>query len=203
MTLVYGTLAVIGGTVMVCQFVMTLLGLSHGDADFDVPDGDDLQGDAEGGHDGHPTHDATWIFGIITFRTVIAAITFFGLAGLAAKSAEIVPTRTFVIALAAGVAAMLLVHQLMQLLYKLRSDGTARIERAVGRTGTVYLRVPGSREGVGKVTIYMQSRTMEYLAVTPHESLPTGAKIVVTRIVSSDTVEVEPVAVEAQETSHA
>lgn len=226
MTLLYGTLAVVGGTVMVCQFVMTLLGLSHGDGQFDgghdigghdlhVPDsaGHDGAGhDAAAGHDGADAqahdargaaaHDATWFFSIITFRTMVAAVTFFGLAGLAANSALFSPGQTLVIALGAGAAAMFLVHQMMQVLHKLRSDGTARIERSVGHTGTVYLRVPGGRSGVGKVTVNLRDRTVEYLAVTADEPLATGAKIVVTRVVSADTVEVEPATIEAKETSH-
>jgi membrane protein implicated in regulation of membrane protease activity len=215
MTLVYGTLAVVGGTVMLCQFVLTVFGLSHGDHfdgghdvaghEVDVPDG---AGHDSGGHDAHhhgrgtAAHDATWFFSIITFRTVIAAVTFFGLAGLAANSALFSQGQTLVIALAAGAAAMFLVHQMMQVLHKLRSDGTARIERSVGRSGTVYLRVPEGRNGVGKVTVNLRDRTVEYLAVTADGPLPTGAKIIVTRVVSADTVEVEPATVEAKETSH-
>jgi hypothetical protein len=135
--------------------------------------------------------------------SIVAAITFFGLAGMAAQSADFAPGRTFVIALAAGGAAMYGVHQMMQLLYKLRSDGTARIERSLGHTGSVYLRIPGGNSGVGKVTINLRDRTVEYLAVTSQGPLPTGAKIVVTRVVSSDTVEVEPVTAGIKETSHA
>ncbi len=234
MTMVYATLAVIGGTVMICQLVMTLLGMSHGDGDFASQGGGDFHGAAGDLHSGemhtgdthpagsdsadthaadghaaphHPvpasTHDATWIFGIITFRTVTAAITFFGLTGLAANSAQIVPRQTFALALGAGGAAMLLVHQMMQLLFKLRSDGTARIEGALGRQGTVYLRVPARGQGVGKVTIDLQGRSMEYLAISQGPSFATGAKIVVTRIASSDTVEVDRVAVESQEANYA
>lgn len=221
MTLVYGTFAVIGGTVMLCQFVMTLLGLSHGEADVGGHDGhfgeghdanlheavDHESGDSESAHHhGHgdaPVHDSTWIFSIITFRTIVAAITFFGLAGMAAQSADFLPVQTFVIALAAGGAAMYCVHQMMQLLYKLRSDGTARIERSLGHTGSVYLRIPGGHSGVGKVTVNLRDRTVEYLAVTAQGPLPTGAKIVVTRVVSSDTVEVEPATADIKETSHA
>lgn len=209
MTLVYGTFAVLGGTVMICQFVMTVIGLSHVDADFGGDDPHVGHGpDAGHENDGHSdaaarAHDSTWIFSIITFRTLVAAATFFGLAGLAAQSADFAPGRAFVVALAAGGAAMYGVHQLMQLLYKLRSDGTARIERAIGRTGTVYLRIPPSGSGAGKVTVHLRDRTVEYLAVTPEGALPTGAKIVVTRVVSSDTVEVEPVPAEVKETSHA
>jgi hypothetical protein len=210
MTLVYGTFAVIGGTVMLCQFAMTLLGLSD-DGGHDVghdgghgSDGHDVGGNSHSGDDTADAaqHSSDWLFGVVTFRTVIAAMTFFGLSGLAAHSSGVQPAQSFLIALAAGAAAMYGVHQIMQALYKLRSDGTARIGRSVGQSGSVYLRVPGQRSGVGKVTVNLRDRTVEYLAVTAHDTLPTGAKIVVTRVVSVDTVEVEPVGVEAKETSN-
>jgi hypothetical protein len=97
------------------------------------------------------------------------------------------------IALAAGWAAMYGVHWLMKSLYKLRAEGTAHIEYSVGKVGAVYLRIPAHREGSGKVTLTLQNRTMEYLAVTAGDAIPTGATIVVTGVVGADTVEVEPV----------
>jgi hypothetical protein len=81
----------------------------------------------------------------------------------------------------------------MNSLHKLKADGTIHIERAVGTTGTVYLRIPGQKAGTGKVTLKLQNRTVEYQAITAHDELPTGAKIVVLGVVSPDTVEVGPV----------
>ena len=60
----------------------------------------------------------------------------------------------------------------------------------MGKTGTVYLTIPGNRAGAGKVQLNLQNRTVEYQAVTSQEALPNGAKIVVTSVVSRDTVEV-------------
>ena len=75
---------------------------------------------------------------------------------------------------------------------RLNLDGTIRIDRAVGSHGTVYLSIPGAKSGAGKVHINQLNRTVEYKAVTSQEPLPTGAKIVVVRIVNADTVEVAP-----------
>lgn len=187
MELFFGVCAVVGGTVLLCQFVLTLIGFET-DADLD-----------SGGHDGvdghHDTgdhhHGSNWIFGVITFRTIVAALTFFGLAGLAGHSAGMAPVANYTIAILAGLAAMYGVHWMMQGLYRLRSDGTARIEGAIGKTGTVYLKVPGMKSGVGKVTINLQGRTMEYPAMTAHDDLPTGNRIVVVDVIDQDTVEVE------------
>ena len=77
-----------------------------------------------------------------------------------------------------------------------RPDGKlaiARIDRAVGCTGTVYLRVPGAKGGAGKVHLALQNRTVEYQAVTAGEEIPTGKPVKVVAVVNADTVEVEAV----------
>ncbi len=198
MEMLFMVCAVIGVTVMVCQFALTLLGISDID-DFDVPD---IQASADVTHDGpadaahahtqHGHHDTNWLFGVISFRTVIAALAFFGLSGLAARSAGLQPAWVpLVIALAAGWGAMYAVHWTMRTLFRMRSEGTARIEHSVGKAGSVYLRIPANRAGAGKITLNLQNRTMEYQAVTAGEALPTGANIVIVGVVGPDTVEVE------------
>jgi hypothetical protein len=151
------------------------------------------------GHDGHlgdEAHDAdhdthmSWFVGILTFRTLVAAVTFFGLAGRAAIEAEAAPAQSFALALAAGAAALFGVAYLIRSLYRLRAEGTVRIDRAVGCAATVYLSIPGHKSGAGKIQMNLQNRTVEYQAVTSQEALPTGAKVTVVGQISPDTVEV-------------
>jgi hypothetical protein len=196
--------AVVGGTVLVCQFVMTLSGLGDGHGDFDAG-GHDFGGHGhDAGHHGdHDHHGSTWLFGVITFRTMVAALAFFGLAGRAAQSAGFEPIPTFLIALGAGVAAMYGVHFLMKGLHKLRSDGTIQIDRALGEQATVYLTIPAANSGCGKIHINLQNRLVEFQASTPHDKLPTGARVVVTRVVGPDTVEVQPLETPVRQTREA
>jgi hypothetical protein len=210
MVYVYLIAFLVGGTVMLLQFVISLFGVAgHSDAgdghDFHDGGGHDGDGhdvghegdgqDAHAGH-GHGTHAAgqdsaaAWFASLLTFRTVVAALTFFGIGGLAALEARLDPVLSVGVALAAGVGALLLVATLMRSLGKLRSDGSARIQRAVGLTGTVYLGIPGNRTGTGKVTLNLQNRTVEYQAVTQQQELPTGTKVKVVAVLGSDTVEV-------------
>ncbi len=191
----YLVCAALGGTVLVCQFVMTLLGLG-GDHDLAGDHGDvshDVAHDAAHGHHevGHEAA-SSWFVGVLTFRTIVAAITFFGLGGLSAWAQNLEEPLGLVIGLAAGVAAMFLVAWMMRGLSKLQAEGTVRIDRAVGKIGTVYLPIPAQRAGAGKVQLNLQNRTVEYQAVTSQESLPTGAKVVVVAVTGSDTVEVVP-----------
>jgi hypothetical protein len=207
----------VGGTILVCQMLMTVLGLAGDTVDVDLPDDVDAPGDLDFGGDvdvggdldvgadidadvgadadagGEAGHDTSWLFGVLSFRTLVAAVTFFGLGGWAAEGAGFEPVIQVVIALAAGVGAMYLVYWLMRMMYSLKAEGTVRIGHTVGRHGTVYLRIPGERSGAGKVQLSVQKRTMEYLAMTSGEALPTGAKVRVVKVITSDTVEVEPV----------
>ena len=184
----YLVCAAVGGTLIVCQFLMTLFGLG----------GHDLVGDNHidaGGHDASGDHhvghgeESSWFLGLLTFRTISAGLAFFGLAGVIGLRADLEPIMTLGVAVAAGLCAVFLVGYIMKALVKLNMDGTVRIENAVGCPGTVYVSIPGGTNGEGKVHISLMSRTMEYKAIAK-DALPAGAKIVVVAIVGSDTVEV-------------
>ena len=135
-------------------------------------------------------HGTTWLFGILTFRTVTAALAFFGLCGLAAQAAEASTANTLLVAAAGGATAMAAVYWMMRGLRELGAEGTVRIQRALGQHGSVYLRIPGNDSGSGKIQINLQNRTMDYLAVTSGPELPTGTKVVVVGIVNPTTLEV-------------
>jgi hypothetical protein len=153
-------------------------------------------------HDVGHEHESAWFVGLLTFRAVVAALMFFGLVGLA--STPRYPEETMIplgLALAAGIGAMLAVSWMMRQLHQLRAEGTVRIDRAVGANGTVYLKIPGRKSGVGKVSLNLQNRTVEYQAVTTHDDLPTGARVRVIGVVSSDTLEVVPVT-DAERAAH-
>jgi hypothetical protein len=195
---VYLVCAIGGGTLLVCQIILGFLGLGHHDTDVDhdVHVGDHDTHIEHGGQDAHGGHETptAWLLSVLTFRSAVAAVTFFGLAGLAAGvNFQQEPLVSLVIAVAAGCGALVGVAYLMRMLHRLKADGTVRIERAIGQGGTVYLTIPGQRAGVGKVTLSLQNRTVEYQALTPHQQLPTGSKIVVTAVIGPDTVEVAPV----------
>ncbi len=216
--------ATVGGTVLVCQFLLTLIGLGghglEGDFSGDVADIGNLDlnvdvghvdvgfhGDVDVGHvdvvghvdaAGHVTADgdhadSTSGFKVISFRTVIAGLTFFGLGGLGAQTTNASLVMVLAVAVGSGAAAMYGVYWLFRTLYSLKSEGTLHINNAIGSQGTVYLKIPASDSGAGKVQLSLQSRTAEYLAMTAGEELATGTKIVVVGVVTPTTVQVEPV----------
>jgi hypothetical protein len=203
METVYTVCAAVGGTLLVCQFLLSVLGIGghHEFGGHDVHP--DLHGDGAHGaaHGGDQEHAHSWFISLLSFRALVAALTFFGLVGLAGTSSAWEQPLPLLVALAAAAGAILLVGTLMKTLHQLKAEGNVRIERAVGKSGTVYLTIPGNRAGAGKVTLNLQNRTVEYQAITADHELPTGAQVVVVGIVTPDTVEVLP-AVEPERATH-
>ena len=202
--------AVIGGTILICQFVLTLVGLGgeHG-VDFshdvahdfsagsghDVHAGDSHVSDGQDQTAAHPPYASSWLFAVISFRTLIAAVTFFGLIGSAARSAGQGPGVQLLLALAAGVGAMYGVHWLIRSIGRLGQDATMRVSSALGQEGTVYVPIAGGRTQAGKIQLKLQNRLVEYEAITSGaERLATGTKVRVVGV-AGNVLEVEPIKV--------
>ena len=201
--------AVIGGTVMVCQFALTLMGM--GDHGNDLTDGDfstdishtgefTVDGDLAGAHHtplGHAADadyqhpDSTWLFGVLSFRTLVAAAAFFGVAGETALSAGYTPGIALSIAVVVGIAAMYGMYWLMQGISRLTSSGNERIGSAIGKQATVYVPIPSQEKGLGKVQVTLKNRTVELQAISAEEApLKTGETVEIVGVKNSDTVTV-------------
>jgi hypothetical protein len=182
--------AVSGGIVLILQFLAGSLGLL-GDHDFEHEHGHGL-GDSD--HLDHDHGGANWFAGLLNLRTITAGLTFFGLGGMTALYAQIDEMLSLVIAGFTGFLALFIVAQVMKGIKRLKSDGSARIERCIGTEAVVYLQIPGKNTGPGKITVTFQKRTMEYAAYTQAENtLRTGSKVRVVAVRGPSTVDVEPV----------
>lgn len=181
--------AMIGGAFLLVQLAMLLLGADDG-GDLDAGGDVDVDVDADG--DGGHQDNGFWLLEVISFRTVATAASFFGLAGLTARSSGLNPAMSLAIAIAAGVAAMYAVYWAFRQLFRvLQSSGNEKIQNALGRTGSVYVPIPANDSGLGKVHVEVQGRIVEYQAVTSDEvKLATGTSIIVLDVVNADTVRV-------------
>ncbi len=162
--------AIVGGAVLSIQLFMLLFGID-GDADMDVDGGDG--------------------FGFVSIRTVSSLLATFGLVGWwALNEGYGVPAATG-FGLLAGLIMMGLVAWLFSLQSKLHQDGTADSSEAVGKIATVYLTIPESNAGKGKITVIVGDRSHEYAATTSGSAIPTGTEVRVLRQISETTFEVE------------
>ncbi len=188
----YFICALFGGTMMILQLAMMLLG-AGGDMDGgdggDAGDagGDDGGGDADSGGEHSETTD---IFRMLSIRTVIAGFAFFGLGGMAGLIATNNQPLSLLFAFGAGLVAIYIVYYIYASMVRLRSDGSISDRTLVGSVGNVYLRIPAEGAGAGKVLVVQQDRTMEYEAITAGPELKSGTPVVVIRVVSPTTVEV-------------
>ncbi len=175
---------VLGGGVLILQLLLGLFGVdaAHGLDHLDAPH--DI------GHGG--AHDAAGANGLNLFsvRALSAGLAFFGLSGLAAKSAGWPLILVLVAAVVPGFLAMLLVAYSMRWILRLESDRSIRVADAIGEGAVVYIPIPGSDSGPGKVSLTLNGRTVEYDAVTRGEALSTGTKVTVVDVREPDIVEV-------------
>jgi hypothetical protein len=178
MYLIYFWSAAVGGGLLVISLLLTLLG-GDADADVDVDVDADLDGDVAGGG--------------LSFRTVVAFLTFFGLTGMLGLKLGWSEVLSLGVAVLAGGCAFWLVGLAMLQLHRLRSSGNVDINNAVGVEGKVYLKIPPERSGTGTVTVPIQGRTMQYKAVTKGAEIKTGEFCRVIAVHAGDTLEVEAV----------
>lgn len=136
----------------------------------DTPDSDGIESDALG-------WDSLKLF---ILRGIVAFFVTFGWMGIVMDSAGAALWATIPVSFVCGSAMMVLLALLFRWLMNLRSDGNLDNRNAIGSSGKVYLTVPPSRSGEGKVQIMLQGVYAERNAVTDDEApIPTGAEIVV------------------------
>ena len=179
MLTVYTVLAIGGGAFLIVQLFLTLMGFAaEGEVDF-MDDSDLIN------------HDSTWFFNVLSLRSLVAALTFFGVGGRIGDAAGLPPYPTLLFAMLVGAVAMVLVAWMMHLLINLRSEGTVHIGQAMGQAGSVYVPIPPREEGAGKVVVTLANQTREYRAVTDDsEPLPTGASVQVVDVLDQETLKV-------------
>ena len=177
---VYFYSALVGGTILVLQTIMTAVG----GGDHTGVDADDLH---------HSAGDGDAFFKFLSFKTLVAFATFFGLAGLASDRGGLEPGISLILATCAGGLALYIVAYLMAALSRLQSSGTVDLRNAIGTHAQVYLSVPAERSGQGKVLVAVQGRKLECKAVTTGPELPTGVEVQVVGLSAPDTLEVAPI----------
>lgn len=195
---VFACIAIPATLILVIQTIMSVIGISGGadgdvDADSDIPD--DISVDCDGvfGPDVPDFEDSLDPgFRLLSLRSIIAFLTIFGWVGLIGVRNDLSNVWTLVIAFACGLVAMLVVVLAMRWMLKLQADGTRNIKNALGKSGTVYLTVPGQRNGSGKVNILLQDTFVELDAVTDQEgSIRSGREVVVVGLSGQNTLVVK------------
>jgi len=111
----------------------------------------------------------------------------FGWAGIAALDNGMSKTWTIVIAVAAGIVAVISITALFYFIYKLQdSGGGVRIQNAIGKVGNVYIPIQGNAGSIGKIQVNVQGGLREMQALTKdEEDLKTGTVVKVVGVISN------------------
>ncbi|MCK9470617.1 MAG: hypothetical protein WC006_00450 [Bacilli bacterium] len=90
--------------------------------------------------------------------------------------------------LSGGLSAFLLALAFKASL-KLENEGNINYQNAIGKIGVVYLRIPASRSGKGKVNVTVQGRFVEVEAITDDEEIiTTGANVEIVDLLNDTTI---------------
>jgi len=161
--------------------------------DLSLDDAEGVGGDGHA-HDSHQADHAVHDPGlrIFTVRGIVAFFCIFGWSGLVMLRNNVVPPVSIAVAIALGFLFMLLIAYAFWKFMGLQSDGTIDVNRAVGVMGTVYIPIPKSREGAGKVMVLVSGRLTEFDAITDDgENIPTQSEIRVTSVTKASTLVVK------------
>lgn len=160
------------------------------DIDLDVsPDVDACpQGDTDSSVHVHTDYSSLQLF---TVQGIVAFFAVSGWVAIAALSGGMPAVGAIPVGVVAGFFAMYGIAKLVQISKKLTENGTIDFRNALGETATVYIPIPRSGEGEGKVTLTLQGRFMECNAVSnSNETLKTGTIVRVTDL-NGETLVVE------------
>jgi len=151
-------IAVSASFVMVIFLVLMLIGIEGADFDGvdDVSDVDIINDEPLSGIGG---------LKILTIRGILAFIS------MGAWTAYLLvnwmhPLWASAIGIVVGSISAYLLALAFRATYKLESSGNLDYANAIGQLGTVYIRVPKSKSGKGKITLTIQERYIEVDAMT-------------------------------------
>ncbi len=167
---IYWGLAFPSTLLFLIQLVTTFIGGAF-DTDYTDPD---MEIETDGGAG----------FQFFTFKNMVAFFMLFSWTGIASLDSGYSMLTTIIISLISGLLMMTVMAALFYYISKLKQSGTLMIDRAVGKIGEAYLRVPGNRAGFGKIQLTLQGSVHEFEALTDQpEDIPTGTIIKIVEVI--------------------
>lgn len=179
---IFALIALPSTLLIVIQTVLMLIGIggdSGADADVDIDDGIEVPDDG---------------LAIFSVRGVTSMLCITGWVAVALLETSLPQGVSIAIAILCGVATLIGMAYLMRAVYRLQSSGNIDIENCVGKIGEVYIPIPSTGNGSGKVNLTVQEKFSEFTAITTAgEQLKTGSFVRVVAVGPSGVLVVEPI----------
>ena len=174
-------IALCASLVFLIQTIMTFVGLGT-DADVDAGP---MDGSVDSMEDGS-------LSGVFSFRNLINFLLGYGWAGALLFSSIEKGWLLQVVAIAVGFAFVLAFVFMFRQVMKLSHDGSFKMSEAVGLKADVYLRIPASRSGRGKVQVSVKGSVHEVDAMTDrNDEIATGGQVKIVKVLGDDLLLVE------------
>ncbi len=169
-------IAIVASLVFVIQTIMTFIGIG-GDADYDVSTADTVDDDGFGG--------------LFSFRNLINFLLGYGWTGVVLYDSIQSTFLLYAICIGVGVLFVAAFIFMFRQMMRLSHDGTFQMSECVGIIADVYLRIPASRQGRGKVQFSVKGSVHELDAVTDDaDGLPTGSQARIVEALGDEVVRV-------------
>lgn len=190
---VLALIAIPATIILILQTVFLMFSSFGGDGDdFDTGHDGDISHETDpsgGGSDNEHDFEHESGLRIFTVRGFITFFCVFGWSGLMLMRSNVSPTFSISIGLLLGLAFMVLFAWIFAQFLKLQSNGAIDISATLGVGGTVYIPIPGKRNGIGKISATIAGRYSEYEAVTDEkDTIPTQTPVTVVAISNSNTL---------------
>ncbi|HBA85643.1 MAG TPA: hypothetical protein DCZ95_16295 [Verrucomicrobia bacterium] len=175
----YAACALFGGALFLVRTILMMVG-HGGDVETDL-------------HGGEVHGDADASFKILSLQGLTAFFMMFGLVALAlSKQNHVAEVWAMLGGVVAGLATVWLIGKIFVGMKSLQSDGTLRMENAIGQEGSVYLTIHPGKTGQVRVPVQGQLRIFDASSEDAGD-LKTGERVIVVRVVSGNVLVVTKV----------
>ena len=167
---VYWYIAIGASVFFIIQTIATFVGGSGADADVDTVI------DTSVGHGDFPFH-------FFSLRNLVSFLLGFGWTGVSLHKSIQTPWLLLLAAILVGLLFVGMFFFIIRTLLKLSENNAFKIEDTLGKTGDVYMQIPPSKSGKGKVFISVNGSTHELSAITDDpELLKAGSLVKVIKV---------------------
>lgn len=161
---IYWILAVPSTAIFLILLILSFFG-ADADADIDGDIGDVDFSEGIGGF-------------IINFKSIMSFIMMFGWAGIISMTFDLSIGFTIIVAVITGFVSLIAVATLLYFISKMSYSGTMQIDNAIGKVGTVVLRIPEKKQGLGQIQINVQGSLRTLDAMTEEkEKISSGQSV--------------------------
>jgi len=165
----------IGGLALFAVFIQTLLTMFSGGVDGSSVDDSVLHADHAAMHSDQGSGSTMHY---LSFRGLTAFFMGFGWTGAICIRLGMIPLLAALVGVAVGLVIEFAFLMMMKQFSRLQSDGTFKLEKAIGGVGTVYLTVPPKGNGTGEVIVKAAGRAVHCKAFNSSETaIKAGAEV--------------------------